>query len=804
MSIVIPFMGSSQIVVTNNLNPTQLVQNVLLGTGVTATNIKFNGVALTTPSVQTGSFTSGNSTFPFSNGIVLSSGNVPTLAGNASSFFSTNPPGNYSDVDLNAIATATIYDAAVLEFDFIATSDSVSFKYVFGSEEYPEFVGSAYNDAFGFFISGPGIMGPYSFNGQNIALLPGTATSVSINNVNNGTANNGPCSNCSYYINNSSNYYGMSSKFDGLTTQLTAKTPLQCGSTYHIKMAIGDAGDNDFDSGVFLEGNSFTSGLIDVQSSNQIFGNAFADSILVEDCSFTTMTFIRPQASDTAQYVYHLTTTGTIDTSTDLVGFSDSVVFDIGVDTVVVQLTPFYDGITEPLESILIKGFVLNSCGDTLFMDSMTLYIMDKYQMTHTLIDTMILDCPSDNPTVAVTNIANSIPNYSYSWSNGSGISSTTFTNTSINHDSTYLFVTITDGCGTDYLDSVLFINQFIAPTATLLPNDTIYTHCVSDSALVVVQGSGTASPYTYIWSSGSTNDSTYFVDILGQNGHEYPFSITLTDACEQDTTINGVFIVNQTLQETLTSTPTSPCFTDGNANSTTTGSSGTVNYMWVGPSPSFADTAYTQNFPNVPSGWWTLTTTDAVCSVTDSVQVNLNSTPVPNALINANTLTGDAPATFVFSNESQNATNYEWDFGNGTNATTTDLTSQSITYTTSGTYLITLTASLGDWCTSPYTIEITVFDKPTIYVPNVFTPNGDGNNDDYFIDAKHIQEIHLSIMNRWGNTLFDQTNVNPVWDGFVDGKLADDGTYYYKYTAKGVNGDVINGSGFLQLISDK
>src|SRR5690606_29483431 len=103
------------------------------------------------------------------------------------------------------------FDAAVLEFDFIPLSDTVRFRYVFGSDEYSEYVGLGFNDHFGFLLSGPGIAGPFSNSAVNIALIPNTATSVAIDNVNNGTgftpgAGQGPCTNCQYYV---ENYQGL-------------------------------------------------------------------------------------------------------------------------------------------------------------------------------------------------------------------------------------------------------------------------------------------------------------------------------------------------------------------------------------------------------------------------------------------------------------------------------------------------------------------------------------------------------------------------------------------------------------------
>ena len=111
----------------------------------------------------------------------------------------------------------------MLEFDIAPDCDTLGIKFVFGSEEYPEFVNS-YNDAFAFFISGPGM--PQ----QNIALLPNSNTPVTISNVNNGTTNNGPCSNCNYYIPNGTGAFSQSQyndpnviEYDGFTIPLWQK-----------------------------------------------------------------------------------------------------------------------------------------------------------------------------------------------------------------------------------------------------------------------------------------------------------------------------------------------------------------------------------------------------------------------------------------------------------------------------------------------------------------------------------------------------------------------------------------------------
>ena len=173
----------SQLITNSALSPQGLVQNVLLGSGVTVSNVMYNG----SPGAI-GQFTANNTTLGITQGIVMTTGTVqatssgpqgPNNQSNAG--MDNNAPG--SPLLTNQVLGGTqTFNAAILEFDFIPYADTVRFKYVFGSDEYPEFAppnNSGYNDVFGFFISGPGIVGM-----QNIANLPNGGGIVSINNVN--------------------------------------------------------------------------------------------------------------------------------------------------------------------------------------------------------------------------------------------------------------------------------------------------------------------------------------------------------------------------------------------------------------------------------------------------------------------------------------------------------------------------------------------------------------------------------------------------------------------------------------------
>uniref|UniRef100_UPI004048BDF9 choice-of-anchor L domain-containing protein n=1 Tax=Flavobacterium sp. TaxID=239 RepID=UPI004048BDF9 len=177
--------------------------------------------------------------------------------------------------DLVVLADAQNYfNATILEFDFVTIHTSVTFRYVFGSEEYNNGVDSNYqctefNDKFGFLISGPGISGGQGFSNdaRNMAILP-NGSQVSINAVNDGVISpEGDSSACLLsnpdWVENvvSSEFSGRidGTHLNGNTQILTAsQSNLTPGQTYHIKLIITDVSDGSLDSVVYLEGGSFT------------------------------------------------------------------------------------------------------------------------------------------------------------------------------------------------------------------------------------------------------------------------------------------------------------------------------------------------------------------------------------------------------------------------------------------------------------------------------------------------------------------------------------------------------------------
>jgi hypothetical protein len=242
--------SQAQFVVDSILDQSSALENLFLANGIFVNNISFTG-----DTAQFGTFSGGDAVnLGITNGIVMSNGHAQyVMSNNNSSLANVGVLSN--NTDLNSLTGFPTYDLAKIDFDFVATGDSMTFQFVFGSQEYPEWVGSSFNDVFGFFVSGPGITGTFSNGAQNIALVPGTGDFVSINTIN-GTLNS------SLYISNVidtiMNQNSGTMRPDGYTVPMFAAIGgLVVGEAYHITLALADASDGALDSWVFLGGNSF-------------------------------------------------------------------------------------------------------------------------------------------------------------------------------------------------------------------------------------------------------------------------------------------------------------------------------------------------------------------------------------------------------------------------------------------------------------------------------------------------------------------------------------------------------------------
>lgn len=258
----------AQLDVDVSVSPSSMVKDQLLGESIMAMNVKYIGHLQ-----SRGSFNNSGNIIPFKHGVVLSSGYVTAIPGrNKSSSFS-GVMGEFGDLDLSQIAAGESNDAAVLEFDFVATDEMVSFRYIFASEEYPEYVNSDFNDVFAFYLTDK-----LTKETWNLATIPTTNIPITINSINDKW-------NFKYYVNNlpenfnTTGFEPESIEMDGFTKPLVAYHSVVKGRPYHIKIAICDVGDANLDSSVFLEGGSFSSqSEKKFYEENSYFINSFEES----------------------------------------------------------------------------------------------------------------------------------------------------------------------------------------------------------------------------------------------------------------------------------------------------------------------------------------------------------------------------------------------------------------------------------------------------------------------------------------------------------------------------------------------
>lgn len=489
--------GRAQLVVDVSMSPEELVQNVLLGGGVTVSNVRYNGqLGLTTPQVGSGSFDGTSTNLGLAAGLILSSGEVENAVGPATEF-SGDANDTGSDPDLVTISGGEINDRAVLEFDFVPTGDSLKFRYVFASEEYPEWICS-YNDVFGFFLSGPGIAGPFTGGAINIALVPNTTTPVGINNVNNGLDNDPndpfcPAMNPQYYVDNED---GLGVAFDGFTVVLEAFALVQCGETYHIKLAVGDSGgdfggDTTYDSAVFLEAGSFTSTgqvIPELVTGPGIIGNTMMEGCVPVELIFTRLGDL--SAAENVDIVVSGTATPGVDYSPALPA---QLVYPAGDSTVTFVLDVPQDA--DGPETMIITIEQLVACANTSVTTVFTFNIDSPPPLATTAQD---IDGNCGETHVLDPGITGGVGFYGYLWSTGE----TTATITVSPAETTTYSFTVTDSCSVTPLTGSFTVELPVYPPLAVDVTPALEIPCLGNDDIAVIDVVGGNGSYTYEWTS--------------------------------------------------------------------------------------------------------------------------------------------------------------------------------------------------------------------------------------------------------------------------------------------------------------
>ena len=766
---LLPLITFGQLTTSTAQAPDALVQNVLLGSGVTVSNISFNGVPVTI-----GSFDASNTNLGIDEGIIMTTGTILDVPGegphgpnNSLGAGKDNSAPGYPLLS-NLIGNIATYDAAILEFDFVPYSDSVKFNYVFGSEEYPEYVSSTFNDAFAFFISGPGIPGGM----QNIAQVPFGGGPVTINNVNNGQANAGPCQNCTYYNNNgdgnsapqnsSANFI----QYDGFTDVMTAESAVQCGQTYHLIICIADAGDGLLDSGIFLEANSLSSKTpveIEYTVSQELFGSP---DIIGEGCVTTTVTLEREPAQSTSSMTIPINVLGTATEGVDYSNLPNSITFPAGVSQVQFDFDAFQDGIIEGQETIIIQFPIVDPCGNVTPI-IIELFIQDIDPVAVEITGTEIT-CPGESVTLSA-NPTGGAPPFTYLWNTGE----TTQTISVTPAATTTYTVTVTDACLNESASNTFEVAVPILPPLVLNETPDITEICPYLPKLLEANATGGSGNYTYQWSStfDANLGTTSSINVVPSTTTTY--TVIVSDNCGNSTMETILYTITSPLLVLTMSPDIEICPKDSVFISVTAvGGYGEYYYIWT-------------HSGETTEGVWVAPGSSTIYEVivsdecqTFTVEGSMTITvvaPTADFITSSTTFFNGFPITFV--NQSVNAVAYEWDFGNGNTDTFVHPTN---TYDYPGMYLVTLIAIDDKGCTDTIVKPINIEEEWYVYIPNTFTPDGDRNNNDFRASTLGVRSLNIGIYNRWGELIFTSPELNFIWDGTYRGQYVPDGTYTY------------------------
>ena len=420
----------AQFTVDTTLNAFSYINN-LVGLGVSFGNVQFQG-----DGQSIGYFTGAGNNLGFNSGIVISTGLAADADNNTTNFASGILTNGLTDIPelVNNVPNCggATNDGSILSFEFVPQSSPVSFRYIFASEEYPDYVCSDYNDAFVFLISGPGIVGE-----QNLAFVPGTNDPITINSINNGNIGGSvflPSDPC---ILTNTQYFNFTPPndivYNGFTEVMTAVADVVPCSTYTLRLILADGCDSGFDSAVFLEANSFGAAPIAI-SQTTLNG----DSTTYEGCAPAVLQFTR-QNPDPFDYIFPFTLTGSAVNGVDYSPIPPTITIPAGQTSVQLSINALADGTIEGSETVELNYETV--CGTI----STIVYITEPPAVVVTPDPAPSL-CGGQGPVTVSASASSGVPAYTYSWSGGLG----TGTSISVNPlaTTTYTF-TATDFCGT-------------------------------------------------------------------------------------------------------------------------------------------------------------------------------------------------------------------------------------------------------------------------------------------------------------------------------------------------------------------
>lgn len=369
-----------------------------------------------------------------------------------------------------------------------------------------------------------------------------------------------------------------------------------------------------------------------------------------------------------------------------------------------------------------------------------------------------------------------SVP-YQYAWDNG---------REDADLDSvvagTYV-VTITDANGCVASDTVVVTE----PELLVVELVSVTESCNGEeTAVIEVNANGGTLDYNFIWSNGATADSIFNLGVG-------PYTVTVTDAngCRDTLTVVVPF---HPLPDFTVSTTNAYCDRpDGTA---TVIGENTQNYTYNWHAANNPDAPFNDA---LAGGDYILTVDDGVCTL--DLPFTITNIPGPTAAFTADPTTFIEGATVRFHDESAGTiVTWEYDFGDGYGISQR---SPLHLYNEAGEYQAVLTVTDDHNCFDTASVTITVIPDVIIYVPNAFSPNGNGINDVWMpvMDNYGTDVYELVIYNRWGQLIFKSNEPKVGWDGTVNGKDAPCAVYVYSITYQNLMGKLAKKEGTITLI---
>ena len=787
LTVIFVFLAKvdyAQLTTSTAQTPAQLVQNVLVGNGVAVSNISYSG-----SNTAIGSFNGASTNIGLTDGIIMTTGTVNNTAAGPHGPNDDGGAGTDNSAGgnnlLTNIAGSNTYNAAVLEFDFVPNADSVQFRYVFASEEYPEYVCSDFNDVFAFFISGPN-PGGGNYTNQNIALIPGTTIPIAINNVNSGqVGSNGDAANCGAFGLSNSAYYvdntnGNTIQYDGFTVPIEAKANVVCGATYHLVIAIADVNDGVWDSGIFLEANSLTS-FAPVEINHSLALDGFNDNFtMAEGCETATVTITRPQSAAIDALSIPVIISGTATEGVDYTNIPNSIDFAAGQTVVTFTFDILADAIAEGTESVIIQLNQPDPCGNNNFI-TLELQIQDVDPLQVTVPD-VNLHCPGEDTQMEAV-VTGGLGPYTYNWDVG-GTDSILLVNPTT---TTTYTVTVNDAClGVPAQGSGQAIVPVYPPLQVFTSNDTSVL-CPNTPHVLYAEATGGEGMYTYTWTTGTTVVGT------GPSLNISPmvtttYTVTVSDGCGVEISQDITYTVEASVLQ-LSMSPDQLICPGDSAVIGVTASMGLGNYTYYWQH-SGETTDQVTVWPNYTTTYTVSVQDDcATYSIEGQTTVEVVRPDASFQVLTDDPMEG-LPVSFY--NSTQGGVTWYWDFGNGDNSTDH---SPNTTYDPWGWYNVTLIAYNEIGCADTAIQRIYIKPEYYFYAPNAFTPNGDRHNNTYGVEVIGATDFKFQIFNRWGELIYyttdqyfqwDATYLNiPIQDGVVVWKavVVDRENIYHEYS---------------------